>query len=206
MSIADKSIKPRILESAKVEFIKSGYQNASLKTICENAGVTTGALYKRFSGKAELFEELLTPVVRQIFALSREHDKENREYAERGISIRRWEDAEKVQKQWMKFLYQHLEEIQLLLCRAEGTRYENFLEDFVNEHTKNTIEGIKHKKQLGIKVNDLERMELYIILKGYWTSFFEPARQGLSQSRANRIARKIAAVYNWNSIFGYETE
>ncbi|MCD8028640.1 MAG: TetR/AcrR family transcriptional regulator [Erysipelotrichaceae bacterium] len=35
----------KILESAKEEFYEKGYQKASLRQICSNADVTTGALY-----------------------------------------------------------------------------------------------------------------------------------------------------------------
>mgnify|MGYP000013623508 CR=1 FL=1 len=55
MSVADRSIDPRILDSARTEFLTSGFEKASLKTICEGAGVTTGALYKRYKGKEDLF-------------------------------------------------------------------------------------------------------------------------------------------------------
>ena len=55
MAVADRSIDPRILDSARTEFLASGFEKASLKTICEGAGVTTGALYKRYKGKEDLF-------------------------------------------------------------------------------------------------------------------------------------------------------
>ena len=51
MSTPDKSIDPRLLASAEAEFNKNGFIKAELKTICENAGITTGALYKRYKGK-----------------------------------------------------------------------------------------------------------------------------------------------------------
>ncbi len=44
---------PRILESARNEFLANGFEKASLKAICEGAGVTTGALYKRYKGKED---------------------------------------------------------------------------------------------------------------------------------------------------------
>ena len=37
MAIPDRSIDPRLLASAKAEFMKHGYLKAELKTICENA-------------------------------------------------------------------------------------------------------------------------------------------------------------------------
>lgn len=55
MAVADHSIDPRILKSARGEFVKHGFEKSSLKAICDGAGVTTGALYKRYKGKEELF-------------------------------------------------------------------------------------------------------------------------------------------------------
>ena len=55
MSVRDTSIDPRLLSSARDEFMRHGFLKADLKTICDNAGVTTGAVYKRYNGKEELF-------------------------------------------------------------------------------------------------------------------------------------------------------
>ena len=50
MAKPDTSIDPRIMDSAKEEFRTLGFEKASLKSICQRAGVTTGALYKRYAG------------------------------------------------------------------------------------------------------------------------------------------------------------
>ena len=55
MAKPDHSLDPLILASARREFLEKGLEKASLKRICENANVTTGARYKRYSGKEELF-------------------------------------------------------------------------------------------------------------------------------------------------------
>ena len=55
MSVRDTSIDPKLLQSARAEFMKHGFIKADLKTICEKAGITTGAVYKRYKGKEELF-------------------------------------------------------------------------------------------------------------------------------------------------------
>ena len=59
MAIPDKSIDPRLLASAQAEFMKHGYLKAELKTICENADITTGAVYKRYRGKEDLFSAVV---------------------------------------------------------------------------------------------------------------------------------------------------
>ena len=40
---------------ARKEFMEKGFIKAELKTICNNANITTGAVYKRYKGKQELF-------------------------------------------------------------------------------------------------------------------------------------------------------
>jgi len=39
-------------------FLESGYQEASMRKIAAKAGITAGAIYKHFSGKEEMFDEL----------------------------------------------------------------------------------------------------------------------------------------------------
>ena len=63
MSNRDTSIDSRLIESARKEFIKKGFIKAELKTICENANVTTGAVYKRYKGKEELFGTVVEKAV-----------------------------------------------------------------------------------------------------------------------------------------------
>ena len=68
MSKPDKSIDPKILEAAKKEFLEKGYEKASTNVICKNAGVTWGALQKRYEGKDALFCALVSPVAEEFKA------------------------------------------------------------------------------------------------------------------------------------------
>ena len=49
----------KLLMSAKKEFIEKGYMKASLRNICKDAGVTTGALYFFFQDKEDLFAKVV---------------------------------------------------------------------------------------------------------------------------------------------------
>ena len=66
MSVPDRSIDPRLLSSAEAEFLNKGFVKADLKTICENAGITTGAVYKRYKGKEDLFCALVDNIAEQL--------------------------------------------------------------------------------------------------------------------------------------------
>lgn len=62
----------RILQAAKEEMLRVGYQEASMRKIAADAGVTAGALYKHFPGKKEIFEAICDDIINQLFALQRQ--------------------------------------------------------------------------------------------------------------------------------------
>lgn len=53
-----------VLQSAQREFLDKGYEKASLRSIAQNAGVTTGALYVRFPNKARCSPRWSSPYPR----------------------------------------------------------------------------------------------------------------------------------------------
>jgi TetR/AcrR family transcriptional repressor of uid operon len=48
----------RILDAAKVCFVRSGFQGASMQQICAEAGMSPGALYRYFSSKEAIIEAI----------------------------------------------------------------------------------------------------------------------------------------------------
>lgn len=53
-----KETRATILKSAMEVFLETGYQEASMRKIAARAGITAGAIYKHFSGKEEMFDEI----------------------------------------------------------------------------------------------------------------------------------------------------
>ncbi|HMJ15984.1 MAG TPA: helix-turn-helix domain-containing protein [Polyangiaceae bacterium] len=64
----------RLLEAARATFVENGYYATTLDTVALAAGFTKGAVYSRFSSKADLFlhllEERIDERCREIQALS----------------------------------------------------------------------------------------------------------------------------------------
>ena len=59
MGETNSSTLERIHAAAQAEFLKKGYQGASLRNIVKTAGVTTGALYGYYDSKEALFAALV---------------------------------------------------------------------------------------------------------------------------------------------------
>lgn len=52
-----------ILKNAKKEFLKKGFEKASMRTIASLSGLTVGAIYRHFTSKDALFEALVQPTL-----------------------------------------------------------------------------------------------------------------------------------------------
>lgn len=55
----DDEIRAALIDAAAQVFAEEGYSGARVQSIAERAGLTTGAMYNRFTGKSELLLEAL---------------------------------------------------------------------------------------------------------------------------------------------------
>lgn len=165
MSKPDTSIDCRILNSAKAEFLKNGYFEASLKTICQNAGVTTGALYKRYSGKEDLYCALVSAVALKFKDKIRDQSGQGQLLCG---------NRESTILDYTEFVYENLDAFKLLLKYSSGTAYCGYLNELVN---------LMIGDMSGIHISPDKQVspELWrMIAKAYLSGFFEPVFQDMS--------------------------
>ena len=66
-SVAKAETSNALIASARQHFFDRGYADASMEAICQDAGVTRGALYHNFGGKLGLFEAVVRQINDEIF-------------------------------------------------------------------------------------------------------------------------------------------
>jgi len=71
MQVPKPEVRKKILDSAIDEFLVAGYRRASMRNIARQAGITVGNIYAYFSGKDDLFETIISPVLESINKLVR---------------------------------------------------------------------------------------------------------------------------------------
>ena len=59
MRLVNEKLAADLLEMGKKEFLLCGFQGANLRSIAASMGVTTGAIYRYYTDKAELFGALV---------------------------------------------------------------------------------------------------------------------------------------------------
>lgn len=203
MSTSDKTIDPRILEVAKAEFLSKPYKEVSLREICQKAGVTTGAFYKRYANKEALFDVIVAPTLELVNEYANGRVSCNYDQLDKKDMKTVWDQTAETQKFLIDMLYDNREGFQLLLCHAEGTKYSNFIHDFVNGVTQVSMSFIREVHARGIIDTVIEEEELHMLYTAYWTTMFEPLIHGLSREKALQHSEIVAKLFNWTAVLGF---
>ena len=121
MQVLKEDIRGRILAVAKLQFGQKGYSKTSMREIAELAGVGVGNIYNYFTGKDELFGEVVRPVMHALEAMLQEH------HGIRGEDVMRMK-SEKYLKACTL--------LEILLFRAQGSLLEHFRESYTDRSTE----------------------------------------------------------------------
>lgn len=203
MSSPDKTIDPRILESAREEFFSKPYEQVSLREVCKKAGVTTGAFYKRYKNKEELFDAIVEPTLKILREYSDSTESFNYNQLDIKDMRRVWELTPETQKRIIEMLYDNYDGIRLLLCHSDGTKYADFIHDFVNDVTNRSYRFAKEAYRRGIAAFLIEEEEIHMLLTAYWSTMFEPIKHGLPKEKALRHSEAVAKLFDWTSVLGF---
>lgn len=156
----EKETKERLLICAKQEFMEKGYTKASLRNICKNAGVTTGAVYFFFKDKEDLFAALVQEPLDRLYSVMTEHYHEEAAQIQKGI-LRKDDYKEDIETagEIIHYLYQYYEEFQLVLTKSQGSRFENSINRFVNI----TEQHYRMMADKFVQECDMQKVDDYII-------------------------------------------
>ena len=123
MSVTNES-RERLLECAKKEFLEKGFAKASLRSICSQAGLTTGAVYFLFKDKNGLFEAVVSGPLGELMQLMQSHLAQE-EHADISAYSHVSGDHDFFADEMVTLLYSHYDEMMILLEKSQGSQFEN---------------------------------------------------------------------------------
>ncbi|MDD7518065.1 TetR/AcrR family transcriptional regulator [Ruminococcus flavefaciens] len=200
MSNPDKSIDPRLLASAEAEFNQNGFIKAELKTICENAGITTGALYKRYKGKEELFSAVVEGIVFELTDFVDSRSNIDFSALSDDEIIASWTMTYESFIPMFRLLYDNKTTFVLLIDKAAGTRYENFNHEFVTKLSYAYEKFYDEAKKRGLAKADVTRKEFHVLISSYWTCVCEPFIHKMSWKKIEEHCRVMCRFFNWRDV------
>ena len=129
----NKETRKHLLECAKKEFLEKGYMKASLRSICKDAGVTTGALYFFFQDKEDLFAALVEEPLQQLYAAMEEHYATEIHNEDQVAQLNLEDNGDlESSRQIIRHMYANREAFLLLLTKSQGSRFENCTDELVD--------------------------------------------------------------------------
>ncbi|MCR5702753.1 MAG: TetR/AcrR family transcriptional regulator [Lachnospiraceae bacterium] len=204
MSVRDTSIDKRLIQSAREEFAKNGFIKADLKIICEKAGVTTGAVYKRYKGKEELFCDAVKDTadildsfvaVRTDMDFSKMTDEEVRAT---------WDMNEKYTLDLFKTLWKIRGDFVLLLEKSAGTVYEKYGHDFAQRMTNAYWQYYMEAKKRGLAKADISKDEMHVLCTSFWTAIYEPFIHKMTWKEIEWHCKVMCRFYDWTKALQME--
>lgn len=193
-----------IQQAAMNEFLDKGFQGASLRQIVKNAGVTTGAFYGYFSSKEALFNALVEPHAAALMGRFMEAQTAFAELPEEEQPAHMGEESGNCVNWMVDYICQHREPVKLLLCRAEGTSYENFVHNMVEVEVESTLRYMEVLRHLGREVPMLSRSLCHIIASGMFNGLFEIVIHDMPRDQALRDVEQFRNFYTggWLKLMG----
>ena len=203
MANPDRTIDPRILNAAREEFLESGFMKASLRKICADAGVTTGAFYKRYKNKDELFDALVSPTVSEFKNILQSIEPEEIKDIEASGSIEAVWSNPTDNIQWlMNYMYDHYAVFRLIFCSAEGSTYEDFLHEITELACGGTMKVMGLAYEKGLVRYKPEEDELHVVLTAYCSAIVEPVKHAFSREKALEYCESLNRLFAWREFFG----
>ncbi len=200
MSVPDKSIDPRLLASAEAEFLDKGFIKAELKTICENAGITTGAVYKRYKGKEDLFCAVVDDIAEQLDLFLKKRSGLDFSVLSDKEIYDSWQMTYDSMLPLFSLLYQHRDTFTLLIDKAAGTRYENFNHEYVTKMSYAYEQFYAEAKKRRLAKAEVSREEFHVLISSFWTCVCEPIIHDMSWEQIEEHCRIVCRFFNWQEV------
>lgn len=185
-----------LIKSAKAEFMEKGYNKASLRSICANAGVTTGALYFFFKDKGDLYKQCIGEAVDGLNNILKTHfDNDNLIIESIDFDLEcEGEDHSELAQMLIHHIYKNYDEIILLLTKSQGSEYENFVDELVEYIEKHSLEVTEMFSEKTGKKKKLNKYMLHFMIHLLVTSFVHLVTHEPSEQKALANIRKIFKV------------
>lgn len=190
--------------AAKEEFLKKGFQSASLRNIVKTAGVTTGAFYGYYDSKEALFEALVGEQYHTFMNTYKKTIWEFRDMSPQEQVENMGVSSFDCMHDMLLYAYDHLTEFKLLLCCAEGTRFAGMLDEMVEIETKATHDFQEILDGMGKPSPRIDPQLEHILITGMFNTYFELIIHEIPLARAEVYLSEMFDFYcaGWYKIIG----
>ena len=194
----------KILDNGKTNFLNDGYERANLRKICKDAGVTTGAFYRHFEDKEDLFVALVEPLANEILEFYSKFETESFQSLKRN----ELKDLANINVngsiETALYMFGKKELFELLMYHAYGTKYANFVDkliDLEDENQKKIFKIVTGKKQM----TEIPETTIHLLDHAYINALCEIIIHSKTESEVKMNSKIVAEFFNngWEKLRGF---
>ena len=204
MSNEESTTLKNILSAGKAEFLEKDFNSASLRNIVKTAGVTTGAFYGYFSGKEALFAALVEEHAKAIMNIFMSAQESFGELSDEEKINHIGVESRTSLNEIVDYIYEHFDEFKLIICKSEGTSYENFIHNMVEIEVEETYQFIDALRSQGKHVPNIEKAVCHMMVSGMFSGIFELIEHDMKKENAKKYVSEFQDFYiaGWSKILG----
>ena len=204
----DIDIELKILEVAKQEFMEKGYTNASMRSIAEKSGCTTGMLYSRFADKNKIFTSLVKEGAdKLLYYFNYYHDGfSNATPKEQIESLHNY--SEQGMEKIIDIIYDYFDSFKLIICCGFGSSYGNFVDVLVDMEVKSTVKFVEVLKKQGHDLPHIRADLCHILANSLFNGIFEVVAHDFDKESAKEYVNSLQDFFaaGWDRLLGLKYE
>ncbi len=191
----DKTLShEKVKKAVKEEFLEKGYEDASIRSIGARAGMTSAGLYRHYADKEAMFNAMVEPLIDSIKEWTRRHTSRKYDLLEENVSDDKL-FGENFVDMVKEVILPRRDEFILLISRSAGTKYENFVHDYVEDNQKAFLEEIRYLKRKGYQTAEIGEEELHMLLSAYLTACFEPIIHDYDDEKVEKYLNTVQEFF-----------
>ena len=204
----DIDIELKILEVAKQEFMEKGYINASMRSIAEKSGCTTGMLYSRFADKNKIFTSLVKEGAdKLLYYFNYYHDGfSNATPKEQIESLHNF--SEQGMEKIIDIIYDYFDSFKLIICCGFGSSYGNFVDVLVDMEVESTVKFVEVLKKQGHDLPHIRVDLCHILANSLFNGIFEIVAHDFDKESAKEYVNSLQDFFaaGWDRLLGLKYE
>lgn len=206
MKFKDEEAVGQILECAKEEFMQKGFADASMRTIAEKAGFTTGMLYSRFADKNELFSALVKEGADKLYSYFSDVQEEFAEFpATQQVAEMQTYTSSKM-RTVIDIIYEYFDTFKLIVCHSAGSSYDRYIDRMIEYETDSTERFMRVLQENGTSVKTVRRDINHMLASALFNGIFEVVAHDFPKEDALEYVNAVCDFFfaGWQRLLGIE--
>lgn len=194
----------KIVKAALQEFLTYGFKDASMRRIASESAMSASGLYKHFPSKEDMFSSLVEPAYSGLIEMYKTASDEARENLDSASISTLFESSDEAV--WLtEYIYDNFDAFKLIVCYAEGTRYENFSHDIAKLGEDSTLQLMDKLKENGVPLKSYDLMEFHLLTTTYIDALCQTVKHDFPREKAIHYAKTLDSFFNlsWKNFFGF---